>query len=61
MDTQTVEFARLCRVIEAVGWGCIERIVIEDGVPTAVDALVHLSLRENVGGRLRKLGLDKKP
>jgi hypothetical protein len=49
------EFARLRKVIEAIGYGRIREIVIEAGLPAAVVAQVRISLRENVVGRLRKL------
>lgn len=61
METEPPEFARLRKVIEAIGYGRIREIVVENGLPVAVVAEVRLSLKENVAGRLRKLPVDKSP
>ena len=51
-----IPFERLRKVVEALGYGRIVEIVLEDGAPVAVVAQVRISLKENVAARLRKLG-----
>jgi hypothetical protein len=51
-----IPFERLRKVVEALGYGRIVEIVLEDGAPVAVVAQVRISLKENVAARLRRLG-----